>query len=435
VARLNREEEGILEPPFLEWLTAILYRLAGGEKLWIPRLLSIMFWVLGGVPLHLIAKRLASDTAALCTLAFYLFLPYGVSASRSFQPDPLMVMMLLTSMFAILQHHLQRSRWMVIVAAGSSAVAILIKPVCLFVIFAAFTSLAISRRGTRRTLTNRDTWLFFTLSVLPAIGYYGYGMLESIRLGNNLPGQASKTFLPHLLLQPLFWHGWLVQIESVIGRASLLLSLLGLWMYPRRSSKALLLGLWAGYAALGLTFTFHISTHDYYQMQLIPIVALSIGPLGAMLFHRLGNVANRWYVKAAISAVLMLALLLIIRDAKWRLDTNPLEDVNVAAEVGEVVRHSTRTIILDGSWGLPLRYLGELAGTTWPLATYKTFTRERQSTSLPERLRDMISQRAAEYFVVELSQLDLQPDLKELLFKEFLVTNHNGKYIIFKLNQ
>jgi hypothetical protein len=84
------QEELLVEPPLLEHLTAYTYALLGQENFEIPRVYSILFWVLGGIPLYLLAKKFMPVNGALAALAFYELLPFGVIASRSFQPDPLM---------------------------------------------------------------------------------------------------------------------------------------------------------------------------------------------------------------------------------------------------------------------------------------------------------------------------------------------------------
>src|SRR5215218_8987318 len=41
--------DGIIEPPILELGSSLAFLLTGGEHLWIPRLLSASFWMVGGV--------------------------------------------------------------------------------------------------------------------------------------------------------------------------------------------------------------------------------------------------------------------------------------------------------------------------------------------------------------------------------------------------
>ena len=75
------------------------YAVVGEERLAIPRLLSISAWQIGAFPLMAIARRLSGPAGVIVALATYLFLPYGVVASRAFQPDALMTS---ASLFALL---------------------------------------------------------------------------------------------------------------------------------------------------------------------------------------------------------------------------------------------------------------------------------------------------------------------------------------------
>ncbi|MFZ5820334.1 MAG: glycosyltransferase family 39 protein, partial [Chloroflexota bacterium] len=88
-----------VEPPVIETLTAGLYLLFG-EHVWFGRLIASLSWLLGGLALYALARRIASADGALVALLYYLFLDFGVIASRSFQPDPLMVGLTLAALWA-----------------------------------------------------------------------------------------------------------------------------------------------------------------------------------------------------------------------------------------------------------------------------------------------------------------------------------------------
>jgi hypothetical protein len=63
-------------------------------------------------------------------------------------PDPLMVMLLVMSVFAILSYHEQPSRRGLVIAAVTSSLAVFVKPgICVFQVFGVFVSLAIYRQG------------------------------------------------------------------------------------------------------------------------------------------------------------------------------------------------------------------------------------------------------------------------------------------------
>ena len=83
-----------VEPVVFERLVAFTYRFTG-EKLWIARIYSSLFWLIGGIFLFLLVRGLVSFEGAVFSTAYYLFFPYAIIASRSFQPDSLMVMLTL----------------------------------------------------------------------------------------------------------------------------------------------------------------------------------------------------------------------------------------------------------------------------------------------------------------------------------------------------
>src|SRR5215210_4122163 len=161
--------DGILEPPILEFAASLSYLVLGGEHLWVPRLLSVLFWMIGGVFLYLVAKRIVSPNAAVFSVFFYLFDPATETPSRAFMPESLMIMFLVISVFAIVRYHEQpQSRRRLIVAAVASSLAIFVKPgICLFQVFGAFAALSVYREGIRRTLLSWHMVVFVVLAVLP----------------------------------------------------------------------------------------------------------------------------------------------------------------------------------------------------------------------------------------------------------------------------
>ncbi len=216
--------DGIIEPPVLELMASLGYVLFGAEHLWLPRLFSALFWTLGGVFVYLTAKRIVSSSAAVFVVSFYLFIPYGVLASRAFMPDPLMVMLLVIGIYTIVRYHEQPSARTLLVAAVASSLAVLVKPgICVFQLFGAFLSLSVYRRGIRKTLLGSDLLLFGTLTVGPTVLYYAYGTF----VAGFFQGQTEGKILPGLVLERYYWRGWLDSIKTMIGYVAFVGALLG----------------------------------------------------------------------------------------------------------------------------------------------------------------------------------------------------------------
>jgi len=220
IASINKDAEGIYEPPIMELLASLGYRIAGGEYLWIPKMLSVIFWLGGGVFLYALTRGLISSAAAIFSTAFYLFLPFGIAYSQSFAPDPLMLCLFIASIWAISRYHIQPSRTRLAIATALSAAAMFVKPVCLFAIFATFILANISRQGIRKTLTDLNFILFGIGSFLPTALFYFYG----IYVGTALRDVAEQSFFPSLYFSTAFWLGWLNQIDIVIGTHRILQS-------------------------------------------------------------------------------------------------------------------------------------------------------------------------------------------------------------------
>jgi hypothetical protein len=434
VAKISMQRRGMWEPHIMESLVSLVYRIVGGEHYWIPRVLSSVFWLIGAGFLFAIAKKICDADAAVFSTAFYLFLPFGIIASRSFQPDPLMVMGLLTSVFTILRYYEKPLGVRLLTAAIVSALAILIKSVSLFTIWGAFVSIGIHTLGLRKWALNVRTLTFAAISLLPALGFYSYGMFIS----TSLLSVAQGDILPHLLIAPAFWKGWLLQIGTVVGYPAFITALFGILMFRDGLPRVLLMGLWGGYLVFGMVFTYTVHTHDYWNLQIIPIVALSIGPVASLVIHHLLDTYRGWHWRAVIGGIGLLALALSIGIAGSRLANPGFEHkVRAAQEVGEQVGHSTDIIHLSGDYGLPLEYHGMLSGKPWPLISDLEWERLAGVPVLDaeERFSTRLSKYRPEYFIVEdLREFEQQPDLRRFLSRFPMVSDPNG-YLIFHLKE
>ena len=86
-------------------------------------------------------------------------------------------------------------------------------------------------------------------------------------------------------------------------------ALLGALLLSKGLARALLIGLLSGYIVFGLVFTYHIQTHSYYSLQLVPIVALAIGFIVELVGAHVSQVATQWYERVAIFGVLLVKVL------------------------------------------------------------------------------------------------------------------------------
>ena len=74
----------IQEPEVMEHLAVFAYRLAGAELLWIPRLFSILFWLIGGIALFGLARAMVAWMGRWWGRSFTFLNPTGRSPAGAF---------------------------------------------------------------------------------------------------------------------------------------------------------------------------------------------------------------------------------------------------------------------------------------------------------------------------------------------------------------
>lgn len=434
VASAQALQLGLLEPPILERFTARIFVLTGGERLWVPRLFSAVCWLIGGLFLWRLARRMFDDETAVLAAAFYLFLPFGVVAGRAFQPHPWTVMCLVATLYALWRaDEGSQARWYVL-AAASAGFGGLIYALSLMWAGAAALVLSLTRRGVAGTIQYWPLMLFGVAAVTPGALYY----VSSAWSGLGTHDQLVSTLQPQLLLKPTFWAGWLGQIHLVMGLWSLLGAVIGLMMTAGRA-RVLLMTLWASYGLYGLIFTYHISTHDYYQLPFIPIVALSLAPLLTFVLGQLRVVLRQvWQRVAVVSVAIALAVVadavLIVqynydRHGRWQRNER-----QIALEIGEIVGHSRKVLFLSISEGYPLMYWGKLAGGHMIVRNeaFSRFILDRTAHDPALFMTERV--KAPEFFVVtELLEFKRQPHLAKYLDERFSVLVRKPDYLIYDL--
>ncbi|MBI5298099.1 MAG: glycosyltransferase family 39 protein [Chloroflexi bacterium] len=438
-----------IEPEIIERLTALTYRFTG-EQVWVGRAYSILFWMVGGIFLYLLARDLVSEDGALVALAFYLFLPYVVFASRSFQPDPLMVTFILAFWWAVMKWaksveprsgeareeskkessrswRLRGETFWAILAGLLGGLAILIKFSAAFFVLGGGLGAALSVLPLKELIRRPQVWVMAALGVLPGAAYFIYGVYIAGFLGQQFSGR----FIPSLLASPAFYLNWLSTLNHVLGLV-FALALLGIFFFRQRG---FILGLWGAYFVYGFYFDYHIWSHDYYNLPLLPIAALSLSPLGAWVLSRLteSTTGSRW-MRLLSTAVLALGLVSVLWDVRSTLkSTDYRPEAAMWAEIGQTLGQDARVVGLTQDYGSRLDFWGWLDTAQWPLAgdlSYHEDLRGAQA-DFEERFKNLASKR--DFFLVTLpDELKAQPMLKERLATYPIFAEGDG-YVIYDL--
>ncbi len=419
-----RRAVGQYEPPIIESIVAYTY-LGTGESFAIPRIYGTLFWLIAGIAIFDLGRRIASPTAALIALSYYLILPFAVQASRSFQPDPLMTATFTLGIYFLFRW-MERPGWKwAILGALFAGLAVLVKIVIVFLVAGAAIAIVLTTLG--RTFWRRpQVWVMVVLMAAPAVGYYVLGH----------PGRSTEYFfawsvdLVKLITSPHFYADWLGFVGRLLGLTILFLSLAGTFLASNRV-RWLLIGLWIGYVLYGLVLPFQMPTHSYYHLQLVPVVTLGLVPLVQAVVVNAASLQRAWR-----AALVLVAVALIGYQAWAARSVLVEEDFRQApalwASIGQAIPENSNVIALTQDYGFDLMYWGWRKVDLWPLNTDLSAVRN-SGRDLAARFGNITG--GDDYFLVTaFGQLDGQPELKKIL-EGYSVAAQGDGYVLYDLRR
>jgi hypothetical protein len=266
------------------------------------------------------------------------------------------------------------------------------------------------------------------LGILPAAAYLIYGVFISGFLGQQFSGR----FISSLIFNPLTYLDWETKASLAAGGLFITLGLLGFFLAQERRVRALLYGLWGAYLLFGLYFDYHIATHDYYHLPLIPVVAVSLSPLGSWFFARLAESTSIRWARSVVYVILIYGIsstAWAVRDQMKSVDYRP--QAAMWNEIGDLIRDDN-TIALTQDYGSRLQYWGWMTASIWPGSGDLYYFDVRGS---PRSFDGMFDEKTAKkdfFLVTDFDELKLQPQLKESLSSYPIFAQGEG-YIIYDL--
>jgi hypothetical protein len=419
-----------LEPPIIETLVAWTYLLAGGEYLWIPRLYVITFWMIGGLALFDLARRMSGGDGAFVALAYYMVLPFAVVTSRAFQPDSAMVMFIILSAWAF-NRWKEKPTWQWALAAGLlSGLGVLVKAPALFPIVPMAILVVLSTLGFQRSLRSLQVWTMFALILALPVIYY------LVSTGSSSSGyfQFWNLSFSHLLLQPRFYVLWLKFLDNLMYLVVILAGAVGILFFPSISQRLLVLGWWIGYLLYGLFFPFQINTHEYYSLMFVPAVALALSPLAGHILSRTTLQPGIWKLFLLISLLLSLAYPAWIAYSGLKgVDSRP--DAIAWQRIGKALPTDGNIVALTEDYGTRVLYYGMRLVEIWPLSLDLAM-QEQRDPDFQNEFIDLYAQKTTgkDYFLVTaFSELENHPKLKQRLYEGYQVLSEGDGYILFDL--
>jgi hypothetical protein len=290
--------------------------------------------------------------------------------------------------------------------------------------------LALSRFTLRDLLRNAQVWVMAFLGALPAGAYLVYGIF----IRGDLASQFKGRFVPALLFSPLNYLQWEVKASLAAGGIFIMLGLLGVVVVQDKRLRNFLYGLWGAYIAYGLFFNYHIATHDYYHLPFIPIVALSLAPLGEWFFTRLSEAASQRWMRITVFILLAYGVFSVVWDVRNQMkavDYRP--QAGMWAEIGEQFDHKERVIALTQDYGARLEYWGWRRFSTWPYTGDAGYANIRGGVFSFDDLFERYASKMSYFLVTDFQEFERQVQLRERLFRSYPVFAEGNAYLIFDL--
>ena len=217
----------------------------------------------------------------------------------------------------------------------------------------------------------------------------------------------------------------------------MLIGILGIFLARDKISRSLLIGMWAGYIIYGFNFPFHFITHDYYQLPLLPIAAISIAPAAGMLLDELGKRPYRSMAYTAFAAVALGTILFKVWDTRVVLARKDFRSrADHWSQYEGILPADSSAISFAPAYGYPLAYYGWTPNVAY-LNESDAEMRSIAGLSAEELEERRFSQFTGKDFflITSLSEFNQQTKLQEYLYANFDIFIEGDGYLVFDLRQ
>lgn len=305
-------EEGLPNPQRFRYVEFPIYNLAV-SGIWlgtgisepVARFVSILFSLVSVVFLFLLTREFSSNTFALLTAAVFAFLPFNIYYSTVIMPEPMLIFTMLGTLYFFKIWQDSKTFVKDIILGFLSiiffALALLLKPAAVFLLI-PIIYLVYKKEGIR-VWKSKKFIIFLIVSVLPFLAW----RVVALAHPEGIPRWRWLLNTSGIRFKGAFFY-WLVQDR--LGRLILTLPgfglfILGLVAKPFKKEQLFFYFFLISMAVYVIVFAQGNVTHDYYQVPLLPVLAIFVAK-GIYFLTTFGkNLASK-------SAGILLALFLLI---------------------------------------------------------------------------------------------------------------------------
>jgi hypothetical protein len=265
------------------------------------------------------------------------------------------------------------------------------------------------------------------VAVVPAILFN----LISATVGGNAGSIFGARFFPSLYIDPKWYLRWFMMAKSIVNYFPIIIGLLAFFLIKKKEFRILYACLWLGYLLFGFTFAYHIYTHDYYHLPLIPMVSIGIGVVFEVVFKKLEEYNPHWLARVLIIAVFVFSLSLCLLKARGELvGASYRHEAKYWQQLGAKIGIDKSVIALTHDYGYRISYWGFISPKLWPTRGDQVVS-ELSGATNPEFVTLFTQEtKGMDYFLVTLvGDFESQTDLHDYLFAHYPYEQGDGYYI------
>jgi hypothetical protein len=287
--------------------------------------------------------------------------------------------------------------------------------------------LILAEQGFLKAVRNRQVWVLGILTVLPYALFHVYGVYIVGLLG----GQFALRFFPNLWIDPITYLRWKGMIDSTLVFEWFLAGLVGTFLIREKGPRTLFIAVWLGYFVYGMTFSHHISTHDYYQLPFVPAVAVGLAAAAQVIVHKMQ--APKAVLYGLLIGVTLFWITMNAWDVRVKLKKDDYRgDAAFWTMLGEKLEGKS-VVSITPDYGYRLAYWGWTPSLNWMSSGDFNYRAEAgQTFDVEQMFKEEVAGRDV-FLVTMFGELERQPKVKNLLYDNYPLLEEDEEYAIFDL--
>ncbi|MEK7572856.1 MAG: glycosyltransferase family 39 protein [Patescibacteria group bacterium] len=286
----NPQGYRFVEFPFYNLAQALPYKIIGVLTIeeW-GRIVTILSSLVSSMLLYLIVKKHLNSRGGLLAAFFFTFIPFNIYFGRTILPDSSTVAAFLATIYFFGRWiDKESSKLNFFISLVFAAVSVLLKPFSLFFLL-PMVYLAYEKYG-KDFLKNKWLWIFAILSVLPFV----FWRIWMLQYPGGIPQSGWLINGSNIMFKGAFFQWIFAQRigNLILGYWGIPLLILGLLLkLPKKSYLFFLSFLISSLAYLFIIATGNVQ-HDYYQILIMPSIAIYLALGANFLFENKSNVSK-----------------------------------------------------------------------------------------------------------------------------------------------